>query len=79
MLIGVLENQLADRLYEKHTFTCLSAWSQFYLIRGFTYLLHVRAGFTSEALLISYWLHTVKYHYKHWSGCKCHATLIAGK
>ena len=31
MLIGVLENQLADRLYQKYTFICLSTWSQFYL------------------------------------------------
>ena len=30
----------------------LFIWSQFYLIRGFTYLLHVCAGFTSEALFI---------------------------
>ena len=30
----------------------LFIWSQFYLIRGFTYLLHVCAGFMSEALFI---------------------------
>ena len=30
----------------------LFIWSQFYLIRGFTYLLHICAGFTSEALFI---------------------------
>ena len=52
MFIGVLENQLVNRLYEKYTFLCLSAWSQFYLIRGFTYSLHVCAGVTSEALFI---------------------------
>ena len=38
MLIGVLENQLADRLYEKYTFIVLSTWSQFYLIRGLIYI-----------------------------------------
>ena len=30
----------------------LFIWSQFYLIREFTYLLHISAGFTSEALFI---------------------------
>ena len=30
----------------------LFIWSQFYLIRDFTYLLHISAGFTSEALFI---------------------------
>ena len=39
MLIGVLENQLADKLYKKYTFIVLSAWSQFYLIRGLIYIL----------------------------------------
>ena len=39
MLIGVLENQSADGLYEKYTFIVLSAWSQFYLIRGLIYIL----------------------------------------
>ena len=38
MLIGVLENQLADRLHEKYTFVVLSTWSQFYLIRGLIYI-----------------------------------------
>ena len=39
MLIGVLENQLAARLYEKYTFICLATWSKFYLIRGLIYIL----------------------------------------
>ena len=40
MLIGVLENQSADGLYEKYTFMVLSAWSQFYLIRFFSFFLY---------------------------------------
>ena len=55
MLIDVLKNQLANRLYEKCTFYASLHGPNFISLEALhthMYLLHVCAGFTSEALFI---------------------------